>query len=268
MYLIDKISLSLMNQYPKKQLGQNFLIDKNIITKIIHLIEPEVEDVILEIGPGKGALTRYLAQMAKSLIAVEKDKGLIYDLNKDIPDAQFILMDALTFPWHRANGYFTKIVGNLPYNIATTLIFDIVAHFSRGKLMVFMVQKEVAEKICAKPGDKKFGVLSAWIQTFCDVKADIIIKPTCFYPRPKVLSQVILLIPKKIELNKNTQEKLKKTIKTCFNNPRKQLKTILKNRWNSDLDDFFKKNKIREDARPNMLTPEQYLQLAETIYKK
>lgn len=255
-----------MNTYPKKHLGQNFLIDKNIITKIINLIDPKESDVILEIGPGRGALTTYLAQRAKSLIAVEKDKELIFDLKRNIPYAKFILMDALTFPWNRASVYFTKIVGNLPYNIATTLIFDIVPHFDTGKFMVFMVQKEVAEKICAKVGEKKFGILSVWIQTFCNVYADIIIKPTCFYPKPKVLSQVILLKPKGIRLSEQTKQKLKKAIKLCFNNPRKQLKSILKVHWNNKLEEFFRQNQIRIDARPNALNPEQYLQLSEIIF--
>lgn len=254
-----------MRSYPKKHLGQNFLIDNNIISKIVEIIDPNEDDFILEIGPGQGAITTHLAKKARLVFAIEKDRELIVELKNLLTNVQLILMDALNFPWERGNNRFTKIVGNLPYNIATTLIFDIVPNFSHGKNMIFMVQKEVADKICAQVGTKNYGLLSVWVQTFCDTTKSILVKPTCFYPRPKVLSQVVILKPKGVTLSQQKLTKFKNTLKFCFNRPRKQLKSILKHRWNESVDEFFEQNQIDLKSRPNMLTHENYLQLSEII---
>ena len=251
--------------YPKKSLGQNFLIDQNIAKKIIGLLSLSSGDKVLEIGPGQGALTKYLNKNDIKLILIEKDKDLAISLKKEWPHLDILLMDALTFPWDKITGKLNKIIGNLPYNIASTLIWEICAHCFNIDLMVFTIQKEVAEKIGAKVGEKKYGPLSIWVQTFCEVKLEFSISPTCFNPRPKVMSQVITLRPRNITLDNVTKKKLSRTLKLCFKTPRKQLGNILKKAWNPVIDKYLQKHSLKKEMRPQMLSPKNYLDLSKII---
>jgi len=249
----------------KKSLGQNFLKDLNVLRKIVSIISPLKSDKIIEIGPGQGALTKYLEKSGGYVLTIEKDIELGFYIKKNF-NVDVLIMDALDVCWSKINGKFNKIVGNLPYNIATTLIWDIVANLMDVEKMVFTVQKEVAEKIGAKVGEKKYGSLSVWIQTFCDVRLEFQINPRCFYPRPKVISQVIVLTPKKIFLDKKTKTGLLKTLRVCFSSPRKQLKNLLKCYWNEKVEELFRKQKLSKNMRPNMLSCEDYLELSKAIF--
>ena len=249
----------------KKSLGQNFLKDPNVLRKIVSIISPRESDKIIEIGPGQGALTGYLENSAGSILTIEKDMELGFYIKKNF-NVDVLVMDALDVCWSKINGKFNKIVGNLPYNIATTLIWDIAANSIGVEKMVFTVQKEVAEKIGAKVGEKKYGALSVWIQSFCDIRLEFQINPGSFFPRPKVMSQVIVLTPKKIFLDKKTKTGLLKTLRICFSSPRKQLKNLLKCYWNEEVEEVFKRQKLSENMRPNMLSCEDYLELSKAIF--
>ncbi len=252
---------------PKKALGQNFLIDKNIIQKIICVAEIDKRDHILEIGPGRGALTLPLYERAGRYIGVERDKKLALYLKQMEPGLFLIVMDGLTLPWKRVQkGSINKIIGNLPYNIASRLIWEI-SGFSRGyDRMVFTVQKEVAERICATAGEKNYGPLGVWVQIFCETKIEFFISPKCFRPIPKVTSATISLFPRRdVVFSEEDKKKLAFVIKSCFRSPRKQLGNLLKKSWSSDIEEFFQKEGLNRKMRPGELTPDQYKKLMEVF---
>ena len=159
-----------MNSHPyKKKWGQNFIKDQNTIKKIIDLINPQKTDRIIEIGPGKGALTNDLSEIAKELIAVEIDPLLCKELQGNFKnDIKIINEDILKLDLNKFNNY-NKIIGNLPYYITTPIIFKILEYPFWDKI-IFMIQKEVAERIVAPPGSKTYGRLSVMVQVSANVE--------------------------------------------------------------------------------------------------
>ena len=184
---------------PKKRWGQNFLIDKNICNKIVSSFELKSTDSILEIGPGKGAITDLLTQKVKKVIGIEIDSNLCEILNKkNIPNLEIINNDILKT---NTNKYSTKIiVGNLPYYITTPIIFNFFESNKSWEKMYFLIQKEVAERIIANPGSKSYGRLSIMTQIFSNPKILFNISPNVFRPIPKVESSLIYI-------EKNNQKK-------------------------------------------------------------
>ena len=174
----------------RKRFGQHFLHDGNIIDKILRAIGINEGDKLLEIGPGRGALTLPLLKQCKKLVAVELDRDLVSVLNQaasDIGDLQLINADILNFEIKdiSANSPY-RVVGNLPYNISTPLMFHLLESIECIKDMHFMVQKEVAQRIVAKVGDKHYGRLSVMMQQQCDCQYLFDVAPGCFTPPPKV----------------------------------------------------------------------------------
>ena len=184
---------------PRKRFGQHFLHDGNIIDKILRAIGINEGDSFLEIGPGRGALTLPLLKQCKKLIAVELDRDLVPLLNQaaaDIGELQVINADILKFEIRELPGNNPyRIVGNLPYNISTPLMFHLLESIDCIKDMHFMVQKEVAQRIVAKVGDKHYGRLSIMMQQKCDCQYLFDVAPGCFTPPPKVDSAIIRLLP-------------------------------------------------------------------------
>jgi len=216
----------------KKSLGQHFLKDKNICKKIVSALEIEANDRIIEIGPGSGALTHIIEQYEKkSLILLEKDYHWSKQRQKNAKqNSQSILIDALTFPWHKLDQDYTcKIIGNLPYNVASPLMWDIFSQARGMTRAVFMVQKEVGQRIIAKVNTKNYGALSVWIQSFVRPQLLFIVPPQAFNPPPRVESAVLAFTPlpqNKLPLN---PKGLGNFIKICFQQRRKQLSSIFKN---------------------------------------
>ncbi|MBQ7585100.1 MAG: ribosomal RNA small subunit methyltransferase A, partial [Desulfovibrionaceae bacterium] len=169
-----------------------------ICQRIVDLLTVDAQTKILEIGPGHGALTSYLEQLgAKYLLLVEKDASLALERQKVLSsNAQCVLLDALNFPWERLDEAWV-VVGNLPYNIASPLMYDLVSQAPLFKQAVFMLQKEVAERVCASPKCKAYGALSIWMQSFGVPKYAFKVAPSCFWPIPKVDSAVIAYVPKR-----------------------------------------------------------------------
>ncbi len=218
----------------RKRFGQNFLQDKNIIARIIAAIAPHKNEHIVEIGPGLGALTTSLLPIIKSMDAVELDRDLIPKLEnicRDLGELTIHQADVLKFDFATLalakNSL--RIVGNLPYNISTPLLFHLLQQIDYIQDMHFMLQKEVAERIAASSGTKNYGRLSIMIQYFCEVEILVQVPPTAFYPVPKVDSAVVRLIPhKKIATPAKNIDNLEKLVKQAFSKRRKTLHNNLK----------------------------------------
>ena len=215
-----------MNIPIRKKWGQNFLIDSNIISKIIRTLNPEKEQAVLEVGPGRGALTKKLSSMDLSIKAIEIDPMLCKYLDKlNLKNVQIINEDILKFDASIMPDKFL-VIGNLPYNISTPILFKFM-QTKRWVKMVVMLQKEVAERIVAKSNNKKYGRISIMMQSFFDLKLEFNIPNTVFNPQPKVTSSVLSIIPKE-NLNIN-YENLSLLVESAFKHRRKKLRHNLKN---------------------------------------
>lgn len=221
----------------RKRFGQHFLHDKNIIHKLLRAINPQVGDTLIEIGPGQGALTFPLLQQCKQLTAIELDRDLIPILQqgaKDIGELNLINSDILAIDMSALSLQPPfRLVGNLPYNISTPLMFHMLEYNELIKDMHFMVQKEVAERIIATSdkntsSSKHYGRLSVMMQYFCRCEYLFDVPPGCFSPPPKVDSAIIRLIPhSEPPVQVTDLEMLELVVKTAFNQRRK---TISKDR--------------------------------------
>jgi 16S rRNA (adenine1518-N6/adenine1519-N6)-dimethyltransferase len=183
---------------PKKSLGQNFLRDENIARKIIAAIDPQPADVMLEIGPGGGALTKYLAPLVRMLIAVDVDKRVIERMREVFPDGSIQLLhhDVLEIDLQylaRQHGQRLRIVGNIPYNITSPILFHVLDNRSSVHDAVFMMQREVARRLVAVPHTKEYGILSVFCQLFTNVQLLFDVSPHAFFPRPEVTSSLVRL---------------------------------------------------------------------------
>jgi 16S rRNA (adenine1518-N6/adenine1519-N6)-dimethyltransferase len=175
---------------PKKKWGQNFLRNAGAVEKIVSAVEPQPGETIVEIGPGEGVLTEKLAALGSPLMAIEIDPELAARLRKRFGDA-IVNGDALTAPLPQTP---FRAVGNLPYNVGTPILRRVIAepHLRRA---VFMLQKEVANRIVAKPGDEAYGYLTLYAQMFVRARTLMTLGPGSFHPRPKVDSAVVVLDP-------------------------------------------------------------------------
>lgn len=183
---------------PRKSWGQNFLIDPNIQRKILDAAEIRPGERVVEIGPGRGILTKGLLERGAEVLAVEIDPLLVGTLRQEIPSAHLDLVrgDALQYPYDRiAPPYPYKVVANLPYYLSTPLLFRLLEERRRISRMVLMLQKEVAERLAAPVGGKNYGVLSVMVQLYADVRIAFPVSKRCFRPRPEVDSSVIVLTP-------------------------------------------------------------------------
>ncbi len=189
-----------MNHRPRKRFGQNFLHDPGIIQRIVDTINPQVGDNLVEIGPGQGAITLPLLAVLKHLQVVELDRDLIEPLAKQcnsVGDVIIHITDALKFDFSTiaSQDQPLRIVGNLPYNISTPILFHLLDQSTLIKDMHFMLQKEVVERMAAGPGSKTYGRLSVMLQARCRVEMLFTIGPGAFTPSPKIDSAFVRLIP-------------------------------------------------------------------------
>jgi 16S rRNA (adenine1518-N6/adenine1519-N6)-dimethyltransferase len=177
---------------PKKKWGQNFLRNAGAVRQIAEAVEAQPNDLVLEIGPGEGALTRRLAELDCRLRLVEIDPELAARLRVDFGERAEILEGDATRVALPLEPF--KAVGNLPYNVATPIVREVIAN-SNFRRAVFMVQKEVAERLLASPGDGEYGYLTVFRETYADARKLVTLSPASFYPRPKVWSAVVVLTP-------------------------------------------------------------------------
>jgi len=243
---------------PKRSLGQNFLVDPNMSAKIVATLAIAPGDTVIEIGPGRGALVEaILAARPGAYLALEKDRDLAAALARDYPEAAVANCDALRLDWRRLDrltGH-VRVISNLPYNIASPLLWDLCAGAGRFVRGVFMVQHEVARRLAAAPGGREYGALSAWIGNFVQVEYCFKVPPTVFRPRPKVDSAVVALTPLPVAERPDDPVALSRLLKLVFSARRKQLRGILKRYWGDALEDYFAAAGIAPQARPENLSP-------------
>jgi 16S rRNA (adenine1518-N6/adenine1519-N6)-dimethyltransferase len=251
--------LSFLDQIdaaPKKGLSQNFLIDGNILRKIVHAAAIEKDDRVLEIGPGPGALTQELLKAQARVVAIEKDHKFARALHRLQIDGRLEVHEAdfLTFPIaERLRGYAPmKVVANLPYNITTPIIERLCEHSSLFSSAWVMVQKEVAERIVAKPGTKEMSSLTIFLRTYCESRIALKVSRHCFLPAPKVDSCVIQLNFHKPAMN--DPHSFLSMVRRAFQQRRKMLRSTLQ---------------IRQEPfaslRPEALSFEDWLALYELL---
>lgn len=224
------------NIKPRKKLGQSFLLDQNIIKKIAGATQITKEDIVVEIGSGIGVLTEILAQQSRKLIAVELDENLIAVLKEKLagfPNVEIYSGDILKFDFNSiSNSYNSKvkIVGNVPYNISSPLIFRLLAFRSVIDNFTLMLQKEVVDRLVALPNNKSYGVPSVFLQMFARVERLFNVPSTCFYPQPKVESAIIkgTFLSEPL-INLTSEIFFTKLVKAAFAQRRKTLINNLKN---------------------------------------
>jgi 16S rRNA (adenine1518-N6/adenine1519-N6)-dimethyltransferase len=224
-----------MNSFQhKKSLGQNFLVNLRRAEEIIKIANIKESDVVLEVGPGEGALTNLIAKSkAKKIILIEKDERLIENLKFQFAgDARFLIIndDALKIDYKAlAGGEKIKVIANLPYYIATELLFCWLDNIESFSALYLMFQKEVAERIVATNNNKEFGRLSILVQILCRVEIVLDLLPQDFNPPPKVSSSVIQVLPyPNISLSGEQKKNIAKFSEVIFSQRRKMLSTILK----------------------------------------
>lgn len=252
----------------KKSLGQNFLKDKNIIKKIADSINPTEEDLIIEIGPGAGALTKELVKKKSEVICFEIDtrlKEILEQINSE--KLTIIFKDFLSI---KINEYINQnkyknlyFVGNLPYYITTAIINKIVKESNPYEITI-MVQKEVADRFSAKPGTKDYSSISIFLQYNFDIERVCNVSKTCFEPVPKVDSSVIKFKRNK-KISANDEEKFYKLIKDSFTQKRKNLKNNLKGYDLNKIQTILKKYDKDLTARAEQLSIEEFIDISNNI---
>ncbi len=255
----------------KKSLGQNFLIDKNIINKIVNIIDIKNE-TLLEVGPGTGNLTiELLKKNPKKIFVVEKDDNLASNL-KSIFKEKIILIndDILSVNENLLSDEKLIVFGNLPYNISTEIICKWIQNINDKKIwfknLVLMFQKEVADRIISNYNSSKYGRLSILVNWKLDIKKIIDIKPSCFTPKPKINSSLLVFSPKKNFLKIRDVNNLEKITRIFFNHRRKMIKKPY-NQLFSGNKDILKKLNIDLNLRPQNLDFDTYYKLTNEFEK-
>jgi len=213
----------------KKSLGQHFLKDENISKKIVAALQPCSFKNLLEVGPGAGALTKYLLQLpAIDFKAVEVDEEKVDYLLTSFPQLKGKLIHQNFLEIEKPFGDKFAVIGNFPYNISTEILFKVIEWKEDIQCVIAMFQKEVAQRIAAKEGNKVYGVTSVLTQAFFDVEYLFEVREGSFQPPPKVKSAVVRLLPKQEFLDIKTERDLFRFVKTAFNQRRKTLRNAVK----------------------------------------
>jgi len=258
-----------MKHKARKRFGQNFLNDTEIIARIIGAINPATDDHVIEIGPGKAAITRPLLERLDSLDVVELDRDLI-PLLANIDQSGKLRIhqaDALNFDFCQLvkSDKPAHIVGNLPYNISTPLLFHLFAQHCIVD-MYFMLQKEVVQRLAAEPGNKRYGRLSVMAQYYCEITPLFDIGPECFDPAPKVTSAFVKLAPRPLhELTASSVNKLGQIVSMAFSQRRKTLRNALREVATAE---EMEATGINPGSRAETLTVADYIALSNYLASK
>ena len=252
---------------PRKRFGQHFLHDPGILARIIAAIAPKASERLVEIGPGEGALTLPLLRAAGHLTAIELDRDLIEPLRekaRDVGELTIIHADVLTVNFSElAGGSPLRLVGNLPYNISTPILFHCLEHAAAIADMHFMLQKEVVDRMAAPPGSKTYGRLSVMLQLRCTVEPLLKVPPGAFRPPPKVDSAVVRLVPHAPDdLPDADFALIEKLVRAAFGQRRKTLSNALAEFvTRADIDAAG----LDPRARAEQLAPAAYVALARRL---
>ena len=248
----------------RRRFGQNFLIEKSTIARIIESLKISPQDSVIEIGPGKGALTERLVESQCNLTLIEIDRDLVDTLKRKYQGLSIVNEDVLKVDFSSFFGIEPKrIIGNLPYNISTPLLFKLSRVNEWIIDMHVMLQKEVAERIVSESSRKEYGRLSVSIQLLWEVTKLFDVSPTAFSPQPKVNSSFICLKPKKkINFDRDLMNQL---LTSAFSARRKTLKNALRNYLNES---ELRSIEIDPGSRPENLFPEDFIRCANFLKKK
>ena len=280
---IPQNTIAVLQKYHfnfQKKFGQNFLIDTTVLDRIISSAEITKEDCVLEIGPGIGTMTQYLAERAGSVVAVEIDKALLPILEETLQDYDNVTVindDILKVNINRLveeknGGRPIKVVANLPYYITTPIIMGLFESRVPLKSITIMVQKEVADRMQVGPGTKDYGALSLAVQYYAKPEIVANVPPNCFMPRPKVGSAVIKLTRyEKPPVDVKDEGLMFRLIRASFNQRRKTLVNGIRNSGDfslskDEIEDVFNRCDLPLNIRGEALTLEQFAMLANCIY--
>lgn len=255
-----------MSQHiPRKRFGQNFLQDNHVIESIVSAVNPQPDDTVIEIGPGLGAITYPLLRTLRHLHVVEIDRDIISRLKDNVPAERLTIHegDALAFDFGSVPGRL-KIVGNLPYNISTPLLFHLATFGERVLDMHFMLQKEVIDRMVAEPSTPDFGRLTVMLQYRFEMENILSVPPEAFWPPPKVDSAVVRMIPAPGRCGVARDEVLlEEVVSKAFAQRRKTLRNNLK----GVLDDAgFAALGIDPGARAESIAVERYVAMTNYLY--
>ena len=244
----------------RKRFGQHFLHDPGVLKRLVEAIAPASGDPIVEIGPGEGALTRPLLERVPHLTAIEIDRDLASSLSREFPPERLTVVsaDALDFDFSALPAGL-RVVGNLPYNISTPLLFHLARFAGRVRDMHFMLQREVIDRLVAKPSTSDYGRLSVMLQTRFEMRKLFNVSPGAFRPPPKVESAVVRLVPlrEKMTCDEAAFEKL---VREAFSARRKTLRNALP----LALPDYDALE-IDPKLRPENLSPEDYVRITARV---
>jgi len=250
----------------RKRFGQHFLVDRGIIAEIVNLISPQDNDHLVEIGPGRGALTRPLMATGVRLSVIEIDRDLAAIVAKEFSrraNFELHLGDALEFDFASLSGDDQiRVVGNLPYNIATALILRLIDQAPHIQDMTFMLQQEVVDRLAANPGSKDYGRLSIMVQSRAMVEPFFDVGPTAFEPPPKITSTMVRITPQNVGLSIGVLGHLEACVRTAFGQRRKTIRNTLGKRVDNDI---LAACGIGAGQRPEEISVEAFVHLAQTI---
>ena len=259
----------------KKSLGQNFLVDPNYQQKIVDALQLREEDELIEIGPGTGAITQHMVGRVQRFTAIELDDQLaaaLRDRYSDNPSFHLVHQDAMEVPLASLVGNIetAKVVGNIPYNITSPLVFKLLERDARPAMFVFMVQKEVADRIVAPPGDKDFGALSVGVQAVADAERLFVVPKGAFRPVPKVDSAVVRIVPRRpYALSVREETDLRALTRAAFAMRRKQFQKILRSAEGFELTPeqvgILEQQMGTLTVRPEELSAAQFVQLSKAL---
>jgi 16S rRNA (adenine1518-N6/adenine1519-N6)-dimethyltransferase len=248
----------------KRRLGQHFLTDRRILGRIADALAPEAGDTVLEIGPGPGGLTAVLSERAGRLVAIEKDGDLVPSLRARFPGAEIVEGDALELDWHSLAGPRFLVAGNIPYNITSPLI-DKALEPPRPRRVVYLVQKEVADRITAPPGGGEYGALSVGVRVVADAERLFTVPAGAFQPRPKVDSAVLRLTPLPSPLVTDVERgRFRRLVVGLFGFRRKQLQRAVRELtgWEpSRAGAALERAGLDPAARPETVPPDGFVRL-------
>lgn len=265
-------SLRTRSLRPKQSLGQNFLIDPNIARKIAGKINPTTADVLVEVGPGTGALTSYLTGRAKHLVLVELDGRIVGDLRSKFPDPTTTILheDFLTTDLAVLRRKFNKklrIVGNIPYHLTSPILFKVFGSADSVRDLTIMIQREVARRIVAQPGSKQYGILSVMTAFYGSTRILFDVSPNCFYPKPSVTSTVISIILHDKPPFDVDEDVFLTVVRTVFGKRRKTLRNSLQYLpyGEETVEQVTRDEDLPLRRRPEQLTLREFVDLAQRI---
>lgn len=244
---------------PKKHLGQHFLTDHKIAASIVQHLDARDVSTILEIGPGKGILTRYLKERQDvNLCLVEIDTEAVRYLKEQWPELESSIReeDFLKFDLSM-EGNKIAVIGNFPYNISSQIFFHILDFRNNVPEIVCMLQKEVALRLASGPGSRDYGILSVLLQSWYDIKVLFHVKPGSFFPPPKVNSSVLKLVRNERQKMDCDEDLFKRLVKTSFNQRRKMIRNSISSMLNGKIIDM-----PYASMRPEQLSPDDFIRLS------